>query len=84
MWHLDDFESSTRSLHWGPNNRVARDPDEIELALSTELTYILSKNLDDWNQIADGYEDVWGRYSKEEFDAMGPKYPLPKNCPDVA
>jgi hypothetical protein len=33
--------------------------------------------LGQWNQMADGYSNVWGRYTKEEFEKMQPSYPDP-------
>ncbi|MEQ8692110.1 MAG: hypothetical protein RIC89_14900 [Pseudomonadales bacterium] len=78
-WHLDDYDSMTRSLHFGPNHEVSREPEAITKAIQHEFNYILSRNPGDWNRVVGGYDKVWNRYSKQEFEAMGPHYPDPRS-----
>jgi hypothetical protein len=45
--------------------------------LELELSAILAVPLGQWNQVADGYAKIWGRYTKDEFAKMTPSYPNP-------
>lgn len=76
-WHLDDYDQFTRFLHWRDPIDVELDSDAISRALLDELEAILATPLGQWTEIATGYKREWGRYSKAQFEAMGPSYPLP-------
>lgn len=77
-WHVDDYDRFTRFIHWRKPRDVAKTPDAIDAALREELAAILSVRKGDWNEVATDYERTWGRYTKEQFEAMAPLYPEPK------
>jgi hypothetical protein len=76
-WHVDDYDRFTRSIHWRKERRVQKVASEIRSALESELAAVLAVPLGEWNQVADGYRPIWSRYTKAEFEAMTPKYPVP-------
>ena len=76
-WHVDDYDSFTRSIHWRHPREVPKDADSVRRELKIELTAILALPLGRWNQIASGYERIWGQHSKAAFQANAPKYPDP-------
>jgi hypothetical protein len=77
VWHLDDYDLFTRFLHWRKPRDVARDPASVRRELQVELATVLALPLGQWNQIARGYERIWGQFSKAAFNSMAPKYPDP-------
>ena len=77
VWYYDDYDQFTRYLHWRDPIDVSLDSDSISSALRDELEAILAIPLGQWTEAATGYRLEWGRYSKAQFEAMGPSYPLP-------
>lgn len=77
VWHLDDYNCFTRFLHRRQPRDVSKEADCVRRELELEFATILAVPLGEWNQVARGYELVWGRFSKAEFQAMAPKYPDP-------
>lgn len=77
-WHVDDYEHFTRHLHWREQRECERESDAVARTLENEFAGIIKTPFGVWNKTATGYERIWGRYSKEEFDAMGPHYPSPE------
>ena len=83
VWYLDDYDQFTRFLHWRDPVDVKLDPGSISRALLDELEGIIATPLGKWTKVATGYEREWGRYSKAQFEAMGPSYPLPTSLRDA-
>jgi hypothetical protein len=77
VWHLDDYDRFTRFLHWRQPRDVPKEPDSVRRELEFEFSTLLTVPLGQWNQVASGYERVWGQFSKTAFLAMAPKYPDP-------
>jgi hypothetical protein len=77
VWHLDDYDQFTRFLHWRRARDVPKDSESVRRELEIELAAILAVPLGQWNQVAKGYERIWGQFTKAAFLAMAPKYPDP-------
>jgi hypothetical protein len=76
-WHVDDYDRFTRSIHWRKSRKVSKDANALLEELELELSAILAVPLGQWNQVADDYASVWGRYTKDEFEKLQPSYPDP-------
>lgn len=76
-WHLDDYDRFTRSIHWRQPRDVPKNPEAVRRELEFEFRALLEVPLGEWNQVATGYERVWGQFSKAAFLAMTPRYPDP-------
>ena len=76
-WHVDDYDRFTRFIHWRKPREVSKDANALIEELELEFSAILAVPLEQWNQVADGYSNIWGRYTKNEFDKMRPSYPDP-------
>lgn len=76
-WHVDDYDRFTRFIHWRKPREVSKDEQAVTEELERELSVILAIPLGQWNQVADGYSNIWGRYTKDEFEKMTPSYPDP-------
>ena len=83
VWYLDDYDQFTRFLHWRDPIDVELDADSISRALLDELEAILATPLGKWTKTATGYKREWGRYSKAQFEAMAPSYPVPTSSRDA-
>jgi hypothetical protein len=77
VWHIDDYNAFTRSLHWRKTRPVAKSDDSLSLALAEEFSAILAVPLGAWNQVASDYKSSWGKYTKNEFEAMQYQFPDP-------
>lgn len=77
VWHYDDYDNFKRYLHWRKAMVVPKIPETISEELQREFDALLQVKYGDWNQVAEGYERIWSRYSKEQFEALGPHYPKP-------
>jgi len=76
-WHLDEFECFTRSIHRRARRKIAKEPVLLARELANELAAITAVPLGQWTQVAKGYEQIWGQYTKQEFERMTPRYPDP-------
>jgi hypothetical protein len=76
-WHVDDYDRFTRFIHWRKPREVSKEANALIEELERELSAILAVSLGQWNQVADGYANVWGRYTKDEFAELQPSYPDP-------
>lgn len=76
-WHIDDYDRFTRYIHRRKPREVAKVESVLAQELEAEFAAILSVPLGQWNQVAEGYKQVWSRYTKDEFLNMTPKYPDP-------
>ena len=76
-WHLDDYERFTRYIHWRKPRDLPRTEPLLSRELDAELAAVLALPLGSWNQAADGYQPIWGQYSKEQSLKMTPLYPDP-------
>jgi hypothetical protein len=74
-WHFDDYEKSMRFLYTRDVQTCPRDPIAVAKAIEDELQSIIAANFGAWQQ---GHHCPWERYTREEFEAMIPKYPNPK------
>jgi len=79
-WYRDDYDRFTRSLKLDSVNDVEIAGPDLSRALSKSLETILGWPENDWSQIESDYKGIWSRYTKEEFQNMGPKYSVPKNA----
>lgn len=77
VWHLDEFDRFTRSIHWREQRKVAKEPVLLTRELANELAAIAAVPLGQWTKVAGGYEQIWGKYTKQEFELMTPRYPNP-------
>jgi hypothetical protein len=78
VWWIDDFDRFARCLRWGEKSLCPLVPADAERHLGEVLAVILAWSPGDWTQVATGYESSWSRYSRAEFDAMSPRWPLAK------
>ena len=76
-WHLDDYDQFTRFIHWRPLREIPKEPDAVHHELEVEFGAILAAPLGQWNQVAKGYERIWGQYTKAAFQAMARNLPDP-------
>jgi len=77
VWWIDSYADFTRSLRWGPTTMLPGDQDAALTALRDALHTVAAWNLGEWTRVANGYEPIWGQYSKAQFDAMTPQWPDP-------
>jgi hypothetical protein len=77
VWHLDDYDRFTRYIHWRKLREIEKVEGDLSRELEVELTAILEVPLGQWNQVADGYAQVWGKYTKEQFQEMRRIHPDP-------
>jgi hypothetical protein len=75
IWHFDDFEKSMRFLYARDERSCLRNATVIAKSLEDELQGIVDVNFGAWQQ---GHECAWGKHTRQEFEAMIPKYPNPK------
>ena len=78
VWYIDEYDRFTRFIHWRHPRNIVKDPEAIQRELAFELAAIVAVPLGHWNQIADGYEPIWGRQTKQEFETMVQQYPYPR------
>jgi hypothetical protein len=76
-WYVDDYDHFTRSIHWRGARSIRKEPELVREALAEEFHAIIAVPFGAWNQVARGYEAIWGQYTKEQFYALGPHYPKP-------
>jgi hypothetical protein len=50
----------TRFIHWRKPREVSKVEDALIEELELELSAILAVPLGQWNQVADGYSNIWG------------------------
>jgi hypothetical protein len=74
---VDDYDRFTRSIHWRKSREVSKGANALLEELELELSAILAVPLGQWNQVADGYASIWGRYTKDEFERLQTSYPDP-------
>ena len=76
-WHFDDFDRFTRYIRWYAERDISIDPTVVSHELNVEFNKVVSERFGNWNQVQGGYENVWGRYSRDEFLSMALKLPNP-------
>ena len=76
VWWLDDYRRFTRNLKRAGAIVCPLDPAELKKTLEWLLMIVLGWQLDDWTQIATGYEKSWSPYTQEQFEAMAPRWPV--------
>ena len=77
-WHKDDYDACTRSLKYETWKDIPVQPEQLTAKLEKALKLILGWKFGEWTEVVRGYENPWRRYTKEEFEQMEPKYPLPR------
>lgn len=77
IWHLDDYDRFTRFIYQRKPRHLLKTEPHLSGELDTELAALLALPLGSWNQVVDGYQPVWGHYTKEQFLKMRPAYPDP-------
>lgn len=78
VWYLDDYDQSTRFIHSRPPRALAKTPEDVHRELIAELAAILAVPVGQWTQIAKGYQAIWGRYTKAQFESMHGRYSYPR------
>jgi hypothetical protein len=71
-WHYDDYEKSMRFLYARDERQCSINPDIVSRELENELQGIVGVSFGAWQR---GDDCGWKRFTKEEFQAMLPKYP---------
>ena len=74
-WYVDDYDRFTRSIHWRSVRSIEKDARLVREGLAAELDAIVAVPFGAWNQVAKGYEDAGGAYTREQFLALGPQLP---------
>jgi len=78
VWWLDDYDDFTRYIMWGEKIEVSRDGQAVSTHLGRLLSELLQMPKNSWTNSYSDYKDIWGKYSKSEFEAMTPEWPKPK------
>jgi hypothetical protein len=78
IWYLDDYDKFTRYSHSRPPRVIEKNSTAILKALEVEFVAILAVSVGEWTEVTSGYERIWSQYPKQQFEEMGPRYPLPK------
>jgi hypothetical protein len=79
VWWIDDFRRFERRLKWGDKVLCPLDAGEAVRILDQVFMTILSWRPGEWTQIATGYEQSWGGYTREQFESMLPRWPLARS-----
>jgi hypothetical protein len=74
-WFVDDYDASTRSLRWGKSPTFRVKDVRLTDLLRQALIEMLSWPKNEWTQVATGYEQMWHRYTREQFENMSPHWP---------
>ena len=77
-WYKDDYDSFTRFAKHEAVNGVSITPETLAPALENALKTTLSWRDGQWTIVATGYQNIWGQYTKKEFERMKATYPLPR------
>jgi hypothetical protein len=78
VWWQDDYHAFTRRIMWGKKIEVSRDCQAVSAHLEKVFPEILRMSKDSLTVAYPDYKDIWGRYTKSEFEAMTPRWPSPK------
>ncbi len=78
VWWLDDYNTFTRSLHWGPKVVANKLPELVALAVEHAFGEALGWPLGSWNQVAGGYQSSWSAIGAERFSQFANPWPVPK------
>lgn len=74
-WFIDDYDAATRSIKNGASPRYRVGEVRLTDVLSLALDEMLTWRKGDWSQVAKGYEPLWHRYTREQFENMSPRWP---------
>lgn len=77
VWWQDDYNTFTRSLHWGPRVEVHKSPEPLASAIENAFVEALGWPLDSWNQVASGYQSSWSAIGAERFPQFANPWPVP-------
>ena len=74
-WH-DDYDRATRSIKRRDGRRTKVPCLDLEAALETTLTTVVSWEFGSWDSVHEGYEKTWhGTWTRNQFAAMDLDYP---------
>jgi hypothetical protein len=76
-WYLDEYESFTRYLKWGPEKQLPLTKVDLRGVLETSLQEIVHWNENDLTAHPD-YKNIWSVYTKEEWQQMSSLEQLPE------
>jgi hypothetical protein len=76
-WYNDDYDAFTRSSKHEVWKGLSPEPIQLINSLEKALKTILRWKLGEWTEVVGGYQYPWGQYSKQEWEQMNPKYPVP-------
>jgi hypothetical protein len=76
-WWIDSFENFTRSAKQKESEPISPDVITLE-SLEDKLIEILAWDLDDWTEIASGYEQHWKPMGKQWLKIKSEQYPTPR------
>lgn len=77
-WYIDKYDDFTRSLKHEVWKGVSLESNPLSDSLEKALKTLLGWRLGEWTDVVGGYQYPWGQYTKQEWEGMNPKYPLPK------
>lgn len=78
VWWFDDYEKFQRNLWRSKSYPTKRVASVLYHDLEVAFYEVLRLGLGNWTEVATGYEEIWGRYSREQFRDMAPKWPTAK------
>ncbi len=73
-WHIDEYETFTRHLKWGPSHDFLLDKIDLREELEANLKDVVSWEKKDL--IPHDTKYPWSKYSKKEWDQMTKDLPL--------
>ncbi|MBV1876740.1 MAG: hypothetical protein KUG79_03765 [Pseudomonadales bacterium] len=77
VWYLDNYDEFTRYLYRSKPVLISKNAELVVEMLKQEFMALVKISTGNWTRIASNYKQLWGRYSKSEFEKMGPHYPKP-------
>jgi hypothetical protein len=78
VWWIDDYDSATRRIKWAERTTVAADEASIRKVVERSIDEMLSWQRGQWTREIGDYQKIWHRYSKAQFEAMTPAWPVPR------
>jgi hypothetical protein len=78
VWWLDDYATAVRRIRWGEPLGISLPSSFLYEKIEHLLEHMLSWKAGKWTQEVAGFEKIWHRHSKTEFEAMMPKWPIPR------
>jgi hypothetical protein len=76
-WYIDEYETFTRHLKWGPKHNICLEEIDLKNELEAFLTAIVGWEKQDLTPHPN-YKGVWSAYSKEEWSKIFSPERLPQ------